>query len=159
MLDIACKWLGWCCHRLLKSTIKANGQSFEVPFTYTCIAFLQLIDWLKVKRAARLEAWEGGGELEFYGPFFSRGGVMFEGCKLQTWPEQLLFHEVEKVTNISPFSVALPLYPRCVPSSLVVERGMVPGIMGRKEDFYNHSRTSVLGAHTKVYVSSPLKCS
>ena len=67
---------------------------------------------------------------------------MFEGCKLQTWPEQLLFHEVEKVTNISPFSVALPLYPRCVPSSLVVERGMVPGIMGRKEDFYNHLRSS-----------------
>ena len=50
-------------------------------------------------------------------------------------------YEVEKVMNISPFSVAFPLYPRYVPSCLVVERGMVPGIMGRKEDSYNPSRT------------------
>ena len=65
---------------------------------------------------------------------FYRGGVLFEACKLQTWPEQLhfMFHEGEKVMNISPFTVAFPLYPRCVPSCLVVERGMVPGIMVRK---------------------------
>ena len=76
---------------------------------------------------------------------------MFEGCKLQTWPEQLLFHEVEKVTNISPFSFALPLYPRCVPSSLVVERGMVPGIMGRKEDFYNQFTHLLFSSHIPLF--------
>lgn len=32
-------------------------------------------------------------------PFFLRGWVLFEGCKLQLGPEQLLFHELDKKSD------------------------------------------------------------
>ena len=45
-------------------------------------------------------------------PFFSREGVMFEGCKLQTWPEQLLFHEVEKSDEHFPLLCSIAAVPQ-----------------------------------------------
>ena len=38
----------------------------------------------------------GGGGWSFMDRLFSRGGVLFEACKLQTWPEQLCFMKEKK---------------------------------------------------------------
>ena len=85
----------------------------------------------------------GGGGWSFMDRFFQEKGFSLKAINSRYGPSNFCFsHELAKAISIFPYSVAFPLYPRCVPSRLVVERRTLQGIVGQKEDSYNPSRTS-----------------